>query len=208
MIPPEVHTQLRTASHRSRAASKRASKRFSSRICGDDWDGFIEQWAPVCYGFVREALGPYATDPLPTILPLNDAAHSAGANASFEILSGQVRLSPSVVRGKPGITLEKLTHEFTHGALAAFPEGDPFYEEGFVDYSVWVMAHAPVWGMYRQSMIDAAAFNIQCRRDRALRDLSDYDRKRWAGGLFCSTMHGPWIVAKLRMRKAEGNLQW
>jgi hypothetical protein len=203
MLPEDVHTNLKTASRNARA-----SKSFSSKICGDGWDQFIENWAPVCFAFVQEALGPYATEPLPVILPLSDAAHSAGANASFEILSGQVRLSPSVVRGKPGITLEKLTHEFTHGALAAFPEGDPFYEEGFVDYSVWVMAHAPIWGMYRQPMIDAAAFNIKCRRDRALKDLSDYDRKRWAGGLFCSAMHGPWIVSKLKLRKAEGDLRW
>jgi hypothetical protein len=203
MIPADVHTQLKTASRKIRA-----SKAFFCEICGDDWDRFIETWAPVCYAFVQEALGGYATDPHSVILPLSDPSHSAGANASFELGSGQVRLSPSVVRGKPGITLEKLTHEFTHGALAAFPEGDPFYEEGYVDYSVWVMAHAPIWGIYRQSMIDAAAFNIKCRRDRALRDLSDYDRKRWAGGLFCSTMHGPWIVSKLKMRKAEGNLQW
>ncbi len=204
MIPAKVQAQLKAAS----LAVPSPFKRFSSRICGDHWDGFIEEWAAVCYAFVAEAFGPYATEPASTILPLSDPAHSAGANASFELGSGQVRLSPSVVRGKPGITLEKLTHEFVHGALAAFPEGDPFYEEGFVDYSVWVAAHAPIWGAYRRPMIDAAAFNIACRRDRALKDLSDYDRKRWAGGLFCSTMHGPWIIAKLKMRKIEGNLQW
>lgn len=204
MIPPKVQALLKTAS-----SSVRASRQFSSNICGDEWDGFISHWASICYGFVQEALGPYATEPLPVILPLSDPSHSAGANASFEPGSGQVRLSPSVVRGKPGITLEKLTHEFTHGALADFPDGDDvFYTEGFVDYSVWVMAHAPVWGAFRQPMIDAAAFNIKCRRDRAMRDLSDYDRKRWAGGLFCSTMHGPWIIAKLKMRKAEGELRW
>lgn len=203
MFPAQVQAQLRKAS-----GVLFPSKRFSSEICEDDWDQFIEQWAPVCYAFVAEALGPYATEPASVILPLSDASHSAGANASFEIRSGQVRLSPSIVRGKPGITLEKLTHEFTHGALAGFPEGDPFYEEGFVDYSVWTLAHAPIWGVHRNAMIDAAAFNIQCRRDRALRDLSDYDRKRWAGGFFCSTMHGPWIIAKLKMRKLEGNLQW
>lgn len=169
---------------------------------------FIEQWAPVCYSFVAQALGPYAVEPLPTILPLHDGAHSGGANASFQPDNGQIRLSPSVVDGKPGITLEKLTHELTHAALAAFPEGDSFYEEGFVDYSVWVMAHAPTWGRYRDDMVAAANFNIECRRDRALKDLSDYDRKRWAGGLFCSLTHGPWILSRLKLRKAEGNLTW
>jgi hypothetical protein len=211
MIPAQVQTQLEAASvavRRQAHGRRRASKAFSSAICGDEWDGFIEQWAPVCYAFVAEALGPYATEPASQVLALSDASHSAGANASFELGSGQVRLSPSIVRGKPGITLEKLTHEFTHGALAAFPEGDMFYEEGFCDYSVWVMAHAPIWGMHRQDMIDAAAFNIACRRDRAMRDLSDYDRKRWAGGVFCSAMHGPWIIAKLKMRKLEGTLYW
>lgn len=204
MIPPKVQAQLKKASN----TMTFGSKRFTSAICGDDWDLFIEKWAPVVHAFVEEALGPYATEPASRILPLSDASHSAGANASFEIHSGQVRLSPSIVRSKPGITLEKLTHEFMHGSLAGFPEGDPFYEESVCDYGVWVLAHAPIWGMYRDSMIEAAAFNIKCRRDRAMRDLSDYDRKRWAGGVFCSAMHGPWIIAKLKMRKLEGNLQW
>ncbi len=204
MLPEATQESFKIAS----SVAKRASSRFVSNICGNEWDRFIEQWANVAYVFVAEALGPYATEPLSEILPLSDAAHSAGANASFDILSGQVRLSPSVVENEPGITLEKLTHEFTHGALAAFPEGDMYYEEGYVDYSVWVMAHAPVWNPWRRQMIDAAAFNIQCRRDRALRDLSDYDRKRWSGGLFASAMHGPWIISKLKMRKLEGDLRW
>lgn len=211
MFPADVQAQLDSASRAVLARAhrrRRASKAFSCGICGDEWDRFVEHWAPICYAFVDEALGGYATEPRSTILPLSDPAHSAGANASFEIHTGQVRLSPSVVRGKPGITLEKLTHEFIHGALAGFPEGDEFYEEGFVDYGVWCCAHAPIWGHYRQDMIDAATFNIACRRDRAMRDLSDYDRKRWAGGVFCSAMHGPWIIAKLRMRKLEGNLTW
>lgn len=208
MLPKDVQDDLDRASRALRCRTAANAPQFTSRVCWNDWDDFIEHWATVCYGFVAEALGPYGTEPGRVILPLSDPAHSAGANASFEIGSGQIRLSPSIVQGKPGITLEKLTHELTHGALADFPEGDMFYEEGFVDYSVWCMAHAPVWGMYRQDMIDAAAFNIACRRDRAMRDLSDYDRKRWAGGVFCSAMHGPWIVAKLRMRKLEGNLTW
>jgi hypothetical protein len=142
------------------------------------------------------------------ILALPDGAHSGGANASFEPSTGQIRLSPSIVNENPGITLEKLTHEFCHASLADFPEGDCFYEESVIDYSVWVMAHAPIWGNYRQQMIDAAAFNLKCRMDRAMRDLSDYDRKRWAGAVFCAAAHGPWIVAKLRSRKEENNFQW
>ncbi len=196
--------QLRTAS----MASKTASKSFTCNICGNEWDRFIEKWAGVCYSFVEEAFGGYHTEPLSEIIAMDDPSHSAGANASFHMGTGQVTLCPSIVEHKPGITLEKLTHEFTHGALAGFPEGDPYYEEGYVDYSVWIMAHAPIWKPWGHDMIDAAAFNIKCRRDRALRDTCDYDRKRWAGGLFASTMHGPWIVSMLKMRKMEGDLHW
>lgn len=207
VFPADVTHMLRKASASSVKTAAQAPG-FTSRICGTAWDTFIETWAPRCYNFVAQALGPYAKEPMPEILSIPDGAHSGGANASFQPDNGQIRLSPSIVEGKPGITLEKLTHELTHASLAAFPEGDPFYEEGFVDYSVWVMAHAPVWGEYQDDMIRAAAFNIECRRDRALRDTSDYDRKRWAGGLFCSLMHGPWIVSRLKLRKANGELSW
>jgi hypothetical protein len=104
--------------------------------------------------------------------------------------------------------LEKLCHELTHASLNDFPEGDPFYEESNADYSVWVMAHAPWWEPHRDAMVKAAAHNIAVRRDRAMRGLSDYDKKRWAGGVFCATAYGPWILSKLRMAKTEGNLQW
>lgn len=204
-MPEEVAEFLSEASTRTKTASE---KRFVSNICGNDWDRFIEEWAAKSYHFVGQALGPFQREPLPEILPLEDGAHTAGANASFDPFSGQIRLSPSVVMGKPGITLEKITHELVHASLNDFPEGDPFYEEGFVDYSVWVMGHAPAWGIYSQAMVEAADFNIRCRRDRAMKDLSDYDRKRWAGGMFCAAMHGPWIVTKLRYRKIEGDLRW
>lgn len=182
---------------------------FESQVCGTEWDRFIEQWATRCYGFLLDALGPFQKEPQPIILTVSDGAHSSGANASFSPDTGQICLCPTYVEGKPGVTLEKLLHEMTHASLNDFPDvGDPFYEEGYVDYSVWVMAHAPIWGEHREAMIEAAAYNIKCRRDRALRDLSDYDRKRWAGGLFCATMHGPWIISKLHMAKVEGNLHW
>jgi hypothetical protein len=203
-IPEEIQRHLRVAS-----TMKVAGKAFTCCICDDpEWNGFIETWAAKIYVFVAQALGGYQKEPLPEILAIADGDHTGGANASFQPGTGQVRLSPSIVEGKPGITLEKITHEFMHASLADFPEGDPFYEEGFVDYSVWVMAHAPVFEPFRKEMIEAASFNIECRRDRALRDLSDYDRKRWAGGLFCSIHHGPWIVPKLKIRKAEGEFRW
>jgi len=206
-IPPDVAILLKQASQfSSRTASQ--TPRFTTQICGNAWDQFISEQAGKCYNFVSHALGSYAQEPMPEILGIHDAAHTAGVNASFAPATGQIRLSASVCQDRPGTTLEKLTHELVHASLADFPEGDEFYEEGFVDYSVWVMAHAPIWGEHQQDMIKAAEFNIECRRDRALRDTSDYDRKRWAGGLFCSFAHGPWILARLRSRKVEGNLTW
>jgi hypothetical protein len=180
---------------------------FTCRIFQPPWNEFVESWAPVIYGFVLNALGPYGVEPLADIHLLHDGQHSAGATASFDLSTGQVSLASSV-EGKAGQTLEKLTHEFTHGALAEFPEGDPFYEEGFVDYSVWVMAHAPVWGEHRDAMIQAADLNIRNRRDRALMDQSDYDRKRWAGGVFAMVARGPHIVASLKSKKQERNFTW
>jgi len=206
IVDPKVKAQLKTASREVLAMGR--SKTFSCNICGNDWDRFIEKWASVAYYFVGEAFGGYHTEPMSEIVAMPDAQHTAGANASFNIMTGQVSLCASVVDGRPGITLEKLVHEFTHGALAGFPEGDPFTEEGYVDYSVWVMAHAPIWNPWQQDMIAAANYNIQCRRERALANQSDYDRKRWAGGVFASEALGPWIVSYLKMKKAEGNLTW
>lgn len=204
-MPVEVATFLSEASVRTKTAS---SKKFVSNICGNEWDRFIETWAERSYYFLLQALGPYHKEPMSEILPLDDGSHAAGANASFQPSNGQIRLSPSVVEGKPGITLEKITHELIHASLNDFPEGDPFYEEGMVDYSTWVVSHAPAWGMYSKAMTEAANFNIECRRDRALRTQSDYDRKRWAGGMCAAMVYGPWIVTRLRMKKMEGDLTW
>jgi hypothetical protein len=204
-IPTKVQQTLKRAS----ARGDRSHQAFESRVCGNEWDRFIEAWAARCYGFLLDALGPFQQEPLPVILTVSDGSHSSGANASFQPDTGQICLCPSYVNGRAGTTLEKLLHEMTHASLNDFPDvGDPFYEEGYVDYSVWIMAHAPIWEPYRRDIIEAASYNIKCRRDRALRDLSDYDRKRWAGGLFCATMHGPWIISKLHMAKVEGTLQW
>lgn len=210
MLPRDFQKQLDEASHRLGFKSRRASFSmvFKTDVCGDDWDRFIEQAASKCYSFLQDCLGLFQREPLPVILPIEDGFHAAGANASFEPATGQIRLCADYVRGRPGTTLEKLCHEMVHASLNDFPEGDPFYEEGFVDYSVWVISHAPWWEPNREAMIRAASHNIAMRRDRAMKDLSDYDRKRWAGGLFCSTAHGPWILSKLRMAKAEMNLQW
>lgn len=191
-----------------KASEAKPTKQFVSKICGNEWDRFIEEWAGKCHAFLEQALGPFPRQPRPEILGIPDGYHSAGVNASFQPDNGQIRLVASVVDGRPGTTLEKLLHELTHASLVDFPEGDPFYEESVVDYSVWIMAHAPVWEPYRAEMIKAAAFNIECRRDRAMRDLSDYDRKRWAGGVFCALVHGPWIITKLKARKEEGDLRW
>lgn len=199
---PAVQAMLRMASEDTAPRRK-----FVCTFFNAEWNKFVEHWAPIIYDFVGHALGPYGREPIPEILKMPDAQHSAGATASFDPSTGQVRLCSSV-EGKPGQTLEKLTHEFTHGSLALFPEGDTFYEEGFVDYSVWVMAHAPVWEPHREDMIEAAAFNIKMRRERAMLDLADWDRKRWAGGLYAALSRGPFIIASLRHRKSEGNYSW
>lgn len=202
-LPPKVVHQLRTAS--ARTATTRTFK--CSVFADPTWNAFVEQWAPVIYGFVEAALGPYGREPLPEILPLDAAAHAAWATASFDPRTGQVLLCPTTA-GNPGQILEKLTHEFTHGSLNDFPEGDPFYEEGQVDYSVWVMAHAPIWGEHREAMIRAAEYNIAQRRDRAMRTGTDYDRKRWAGGMHAMFAFGPFIIARLRAKKQEGDYSW
>lgn len=181
--------------------------KFVCRIFNSSWDQFVELWAPKIYEFIGDAMGPYGREPLPEILRMSDAQHSAGATASFEPSTGQVRLSGSV-EGKAGQTIEKLIHEFIHGSLALFPEGDPFYEEGFVDYSVWVIAHAPFWEPYRDQIIEAASFNIRMRLERAMLDLSDWDRKRWAGGLYASLSRGPMIIGGFRHKKAENTFLW
>jgi hypothetical protein len=203
-LPPDVEHGLRVASQRA----KRATKQFRcTAFRSTEWNAFTESWAPVIYGFLIDALGPMGREPAPTLLPLEAGHHMAWATACFAPWDGQICLSDSI-EGKPGQTLEKLTHEMVHASLAQFPEGDPFYEEGFVDYSVWVMAHAPVWGEHREAMIHAAAYNIAQRRERAMKQLSDWDVKRWAGGLYASVAHGPFIIARLKMRKAEGKLVW
>lgn len=203
-LPAPVQTMLKKASDDAETMPRR---RFQCRVFGPEWNAFVELWTPRIHAFVEQALGEYGTEPLPEILPLPPGMHVAGATASFDMLSGQTRICKSV-EGKAGQTLEKLTHEFTHGSLSKFPEGDPFYEEGFVDYMTWIMAHAPYWGEYGDDMIKAAAFNIAHRRDRALHDLSDYERKRWAGGLFASLARGPYIMSGLRMKKGDGNFTW
>lgn len=201
-IPAEVQTMLKKASDDTALRMT-----FTCKVFASPWDQFVELWAPRIYDFVGHALGEYGKEPLPDIKGMPDGQHSAGATASFQPDNGQIRLSNSV-HNKAGQTLEKLTHEMTHASLAKFPEGDPFYEEGFVDYSVWVMAHAPLWEPYRDDMIGAAAFNIKVRRERAMLDLSDWDRKRWAGGLYAALARGPFIIASLRHRKMENNFNW
>jgi hypothetical protein len=191
-----------------KAASTRGPA-FSCSIYSPQWNSFVEEWAPIVHGFLYLALGPYGREPQRTILAMPEAYHAAGANASYEPGTGQIRLCVSVTEGKAGITLEKLTHEMVHASLEGFPDdGGVFYSEGFVDYSVWLLAHAPIWKEHRTAMIEAAAYNIKQRRERAMRDTSDYDRKRWAGGVFAAQCHGPYLIGRLRDRKAENNWTW
>jgi hypothetical protein len=199
-FPSDVQRMLRQASEAS------IGQTFTCGIFSPEWNQFVELWAPRIHTFVLHSLGSYGTNPKNTILKVSDGFHAAGANASFDPY-GQIRLAVTL-EGKPGVLLEKLTHEMLHGSLSRFPEGDSFYEEGFVDYMVWVMAHAPCWEPYQADMIKAASDNIKTRRERALTTGNDYDRKRWTGGYFASAAYGPYIVATFRLRKEEGNLIW
>lgn len=201
MLPASARKVLRVASKAT------PSKTFRSHVFESQWDSFVERWAPRIHAFVEEALGPYGTEPMSDIIRLPDGMHAAGATASFDLLSGQITLHPST-EGKPGTILEKLTHEMIHGSYSQFPQGDMFYDEGAVDYTTWLLAHAPVWGDLREHMILAAEHNIAMRRERAFKDSSDYDRKRWAGGLFVSQVHGPLYISRMRARKLEGNFTW
>lgn len=191
-----------------RASDALPNRQFQCEFFPPHWNAFVELWAPKIHAFVADALGPYGIEPKRTILPLSDGFHMACANASFNMMTGQIQLGTHLV-DQPGATLEKLTHEMLHGSLSQFPDDrDGFYSEGYVDYSTWVLAHAPIFEPYRQSMIQAAADNIRNRRDRALKTGTDYDRKRWAGGLYAMTAYGPYIISMLRQRKAEGNFTW
>lgn len=202
ILPPTVDRMLRRA---SAATSEQA---FQCQFFPEHWNAFVETWSPRIHAFVLSALGPYGTNPLPRILTISPGHHMACINASFDLMSGQIRLGTHMV-DQPGATLEKLTHEMLHGALSQFPnDDDGYYTEGYVDYSTWVLAHAPIWGEHRDAMIQAAADNIRNRRERALKTGNDYDRKRWSGGLFAMTAFGPYIISMLRQRKAEGNFTW
>lgn len=172
-----------------------------------EWNAFVETWAAKAYAFIWHALGPYGKEPLPEIIRMPDGFHSSGATASFHPGTGQITLAEVVVNN-PGQTMEKLTHELIHASLALFPEGDPFYEEGTADYSTFIMAHAPYWEPYRDVMIEAAAHNIETRRERAFSTHTDYDCKRWAGGLYASMAYGPFIIARLRQKKQAGDYTW
>ena len=187
--------------------AQHAPQRFTCTAFTPEWNAFVETWASKAYAFVWHALGPYGKEPLPDIIKMADGFHSAGATASFHPGTGQITLSEVVV-DKPGQTMEKLTHELIHASLALFPEGDIFYEESFVDYSTWIMSHAPYWEPYRDAMLESATANIEMRRKRAFTTHTDYDCKRWAGGLYASMAYGPFIIARLRQKKAENNYTW
>ena len=201
-MPPDVHRLLRRASQVS------PHRPFTCLCFPPHWNAFVETWAPKIHAFVAEALGPYGTQPKREILPLRDSHHMACANASFDLVSGQIRLGTHLV-DQPGVTIEKLLHEHLHASTSQWPMGDPFYDEGVsADYPTWVLAHAPIWKPFRDQVIQAAADNIRNRRERALRTGSDYDRKRWAGGVYAMTAYGPYIISMLRQKKAEGNFTW
>jgi hypothetical protein len=185
----------------------KSSKQFKSLILNSEEDLFIEEWAAKIHGYLIEALGPFGTEPLPIILPMSYGMHMSGATASFDMHTGQMTLCPSV-GGNPGQILEKITHEMVHGQYSQWPSEDEFFDEGFTDFSTWLLVHAPIYGQYRQQAIDSAAYNIKMRRERAMKGLSEYDKKRWAGGVFAMMAYGPMLLNRMRMKKAEGDFTW
>jgi len=201
-FPQNVQQML----HQASALSTR--RQFVCTALNPEFNDFVELWAPRIYAFVLNALGPYGKEPLPEIKKMADGYHIAGATASFDPATGQINLATSVI-GNHGRILEKLTHEITHASLAEFPEDDDgFYTEGYVDYSIWVMAHAPLWTPYREVMIKEATYNILTRKERAIRGGTNWDKKRYAGGLFASQAYGPYMVARLKQKKLEGDFTW
>lgn len=158
-------------------------------------NAFLERWAEVSYMAIHRVLGDFQTEPLAVLLPLEEFMKAEGATASFETGKGQIRISADIER-QPGAILEKITHELIHGSLDKMPAGDEFFEEGFVDYSTFLMAHLPVWGRYGQAMKDAAIFNIQKRKPT----------RRWAGGFYASRKYGKNLLSHLR--EAKKSLTW
>lgn len=203
MIDTQTLKYLEDASRLDKQASK--SPRFQCDIFGPTWNNFVEHWAPKIYHFVEKALGPYGIQPKSEIEAIDPGTHLAGANASFDLHDGHIELSLSL-EGDGNATLEKLCHELVHASLAKFPQEDCFYDEGYVDYSVWVLGHAPIWKPF--DIIDAAQTNIDIRERRAMLNRTDYDRKRWAGGLFAAKAIGPFIIATLKMKKIEEDFRW
>ena len=201
-FPEGAHNLLR------RASAAQPYREFTCTVFAPHWNAFVEEWAPKIHAFVEEALGPYGTQPKREIKALSEGHHMACANASFDLVSGQICLGTHLA-DQPGVTIEKLLHEHLHASTSQWPMGDPFYDEGVsADYPTWVLAHAPIWEPYRNEVIKAAADNIRNRRERALKTGTDYDRKRWAGGLYAMTAYGPYIISMFRTRKAEGNFTW
>lgn len=191
-----------------KTASSPSTPEFTSSVCGSQWDLFIASWMNKSYIFVEQSLGAYQKQPKKHVLPLHDSKYTSGVNACYNPSDGQIRLSRLAVEGESGVTLEKITHELIHASLSDFPEGDPFYEEGAVDYMVLVMAHSPFWEPYRSAMVTAARRNLELRRDRALKTRTDYTAKRWYGACFMAETYGPWIVERFREKKLTGELVW
>jgi len=184
-----------------------AGPKFRSHVFGNDWDAWVELWAPKVYGFVRSSLGEYGTEPLPDILPMADADHAAGANASFNMATGQITLHPYMSHD-PGTTLEKLTHEMVHGSLSKFPDSGEFFDEGVVDHSVLVLSKSTYWGEHQPAMERAAQYNLTMRCTRAYSTRTEYDRQRWMGGICSQYMYGDSVVAAFRQKKLSGDFSW
>ena len=173
-----------------------------------EWCTFVQDWASRIHPFVETLFGPYGTEPHTVIEALPVSAKAIGASASFDMSSGQITLCPSM-EGDPGRTLEKLTHELLHGSFSDFPSVDPFYDEGFVDYTTLLLSSAPIYRDLGPAMQKSALGNIERRRQKGLAaGSSDYDRKRAMGAIFAKMAYGTQVVAHLRTQKMNRTFQW
>jgi hypothetical protein len=183
--------------------------RWTCKVFQPEWNSFVEEWAGKVFPYLEEVLGPYGTKPMTTILPLDvESPGSVPPSASFNLLSGQIQLHPSM-EGDAGRTLEKLTHEMVHGSLALFPSNDEFYDEGYVDYSTLLLSDAPLYGKLGSAMKASAQGNIQRRvRQGFAVGANRYDQRRARGSIFAKMTHGDGLLSYLKSQKLNGSYQW
>lgn len=179
------------------------------QVFSPEWNSFVVKWAGKIKPFLEEVLGPYGTEPLPHILPLNVMAiGKVPPSASFDMSTGQIQLT-AAMEGDPGRTLEKLTHEMVHGSLSQFPSEDEFYDEGFVDYSTLLLSAAPIYGPFGPAMAKSAQGNLFRRIKQGKQaDATIYDQRRASGSIHAKLTYGQGLLEHLRNQKLARTYEW